>query len=136
MTNIDTPRITSALLRLLAEPKVLLGLCLVRLKQIISATLHILPYHWWFTAVFVLRYIRVVGTIVGSIRYRPTPIPSNPKHQASDVTVVIPTTEILSETFRDVVHSILRHPVHKLIIATAGTEALTYVIWKENEGLS
>jgi hypothetical protein len=65
-----------------------------------------------------------VGTIVGSIRYRPTPIPSNPKHQASDVTVVIPTTEILSETFRDVVHSILRHPVHKLIIATAGTEAM------------
>jgi hypothetical protein len=70
--------------------------------------------------VFLLRYTRVAMSIIGNLRYRPTSRSTSPKFKASDLTVVIPTTDIMPETFHRVVRSVLAHSVAKLVISTAG----------------
>lgn len=77
----------------------------------------------WFLVVFLLRYARVVTNVFGNLKYRPTPRPQSPKHHASDITVVIPTTHLMSVTLYRVFTSVLRHPVPRLIISTAGPVA-------------
>lgn len=82
------------------------------------------PYSYWlFVVTFSIRYSRVLINMVGRHRYRPIPIPSNPTYHASAVTVVVPTTELNSTVFHDIVESIARHPVHKIIVVAAGAEA-------------
>jgi len=76
-----------------------------------------------FLFVFLLRYTRVLISLYGTYRYRPTPIPLNPTYHINDVTVIIPTTDLMCETLHNVVRSILSQRVPKLIIATAGTQA-------------
>ncbi|KAH6869921.1 hypothetical protein BKA58DRAFT_315464 [Alternaria rosae] len=76
-----------------------------------------------FLFVFLLRYLRVLISLYGTYRYRPTPIPLNPTYHINDVTVIIPTTDLMCETLHNVVRSILNQSVPKLIIATAGTQA-------------
>jgi hypothetical protein len=76
-----------------------------------------------FLFVFLLRYIRVLTSLYGTYKYRPTPIPLNPTYHITDVTVIIPTTDLMSNTLHHVVRSILDQQVPKLIIATAGTQA-------------
>lgn len=73
--------------------------------------------------IFLFRYTRVAMTIIGNLRYRPTSISTSPKFSASDLTVVIPTTDIMPETFHRVVRSVLAHSVAKLVISTAGPKA-------------
>jgi len=73
--------------------------------------------------VFLLRYTRVAMTIIGNLKYRQTDVSRSPKFNASDLTVVIPTTDIMPETFHRVVRSVLAHSVAKLIISTAGPKA-------------
>ena len=60
-------------------------------------------FFYSFLAVFLLRYARVLTNIVGKVRYRPEPIPSNPTYHASDITVVLPTTDLISEIFHHVI---------------------------------
>ncbi|KAF1917108.1 hypothetical protein BDU57DRAFT_575823 [Ampelomyces quisqualis] len=62
-------------------------------------------------------------TILGNHRYRSVSRPSDTTYHARDVTVVIPTTDILSNTFHHVVNSILKHSVAHIVIPTAGTKA-------------
>ncbi|KAF2036183.1 hypothetical protein EK21DRAFT_37116, partial [Setomelanomma holmii] len=62
-------------------------------------------------------------SIIGYLRYRPAPRPRNPTYHAADITVVVATTDIMSKTFHHVVTSILRHPIHQLIIPAAGLVA-------------
>jgi hypothetical protein len=76
-----------------------------------------------FALVFLFRYTRVALTVLGHSRYRPTAISKFPTYKASDVTVVIPTTDMMPETFHTVVRSILKHSISKLIITTAGSKA-------------
>jgi hypothetical protein len=89
---------------------------------------------WSFLIVFGLRYIRVISNIVGNILYRATRIAPNPKYNASDVTVMIPTLGLNSVLSYQVAESVLAHPIAKLIIVASGpdfqheTEAFTEVI--------
>ncbi len=76
-----------------------------------------------FLALFLFRYVRVIISIYGNAKYRATPIPDNPSYDASNVTVVIATAGILSDNLHSVVHSILRHPIRKFVLATAGNAA-------------
>ncbi|CAN9422545.1 unnamed protein product [Alternaria alternata] len=76
-----------------------------------------------FLSIFLLRYIRVVISLYGTYRYRPTPIPLSPTYHTTDVTVIIPTTDLMSSTLRHVIRTILSQNIPKLIIATAGIEA-------------
>lgn len=76
-----------------------------------------------FISVFLFRYTRVALTVLGHSLYRPTAISKSPKYKVSDVTVFIPTTDIMPETFRRVVRSVLKHPISQLIITTAGPKA-------------
>ncbi|CAN9165192.1 unnamed protein product [Alternaria alternata] len=48
-----------------------------------------------FLFIFFLRYIRVVTSLYGTYRYRPTPIPLSPTYHTTDVTVIIPTTDLI-----------------------------------------
>ncbi|KAF3052733.1 hypothetical protein E8E11_010326 [Didymella keratinophila] len=64
-------------------------------------------YFWVFLIVFGLR---------------PTHIPRNPKYDASDVTVMIPTLGLNSALLHQVAESILVHPVAKLIIVASGPD--------------
>lgn len=77
-------------------------------------------YLWAFIAVFGLRYMRVISNIVGNLIYRPTAVPHEPSHNASDVTVMIPTIGLNTALLYQVVKSILLHPIAKLIIVTDG----------------
>lgn len=91
-------------------------------------------YLWSLLVIFGLRYIRVISNIIGNILYRPTSIPRNPKYNASDVSVMIPTLSLNSVLLHQVAESILVHPITKLIIVASGpdfqqeTEAFTEVI--------
>lgn len=77
-------------------------------------------YLWAFISVFALRYIRVIANIVGNIVYKPIAVPREPKHIASDVTVVIPTIGLNADLLYKVIRSILSHPIARLIIVTDG----------------
>lgn len=79
-------------------------------------------YLWSFVAVFGLRYIRVLFNIIGNILYRPTAIVRNPRYNASDVTVMIPTIGLNSEPLHRVVKSILTYPIARLIVVTSGPD--------------
>lgn len=48
-----------------------------------------------FLFLFLLRYIRVVTSLYGIYKYRPTPIPLSPTYHTTDVTVIIPTTDLI-----------------------------------------
>jgi hypothetical protein len=81
------------------------------------------PLLWSFIFVFLLRYTRVITTIIGNLRYRPTRTSPSPTYTPSEVTVVITTVDVVPETFHKVVRSILAHSIAKLIISTAGSKA-------------
>lgn len=76
-----------------------------------------------FLGVFLLRYARGIANIFGNLHYRPIPIRSDLFHKATDITVVLPTTDIMSATIHRVLRSILVHPIHNIIISTTGPKA-------------
>jgi hypothetical protein len=76
----------------------------------------------FFAFLFLFRYTRVLLSLLGNHKYRPVSTPSNPNYHARDVTVVIPITGIMSNTFHHVV-SITKHSVARNIIPTAGPKA-------------
>lgn len=76
-----------------------------------------------FTAVFLLRYTRGIANVFGSLRYRPAPVRSNLLYKPADITVLIPTTDVMSTTVHRVLRSILAHPISSIIITTAGPKA-------------
>jgi hypothetical protein len=87
----------------------------------------LLSYKYWylttFLYVFLFRYIRVFISLNGTFRYRPAPLLFDPTYQISDITIIIPTTNLMSTALHNVVRSVLVHPIPKVIISTAGTEA-------------
>lgn len=76
-----------------------------------------------FAFLFLFRYIRVLLSILGNHRYLSASMLSNPSYHARDVTVVIPTMDIMSDTFHHVIKSIMKHSVARIIISTAGPKA-------------
>jgi hypothetical protein len=77
-------------------------------------------YFQWLALVFLLRYTRIIASSIGNYKYRPTPLPNASTYHGSNITVVIPTTNLMTHTLHRVVRSILKHPVAKLVISTAG----------------
>ncbi|KAF1836877.1 hypothetical protein BDW02DRAFT_614055 [Decorospora gaudefroyi] len=66
-------------------------------------------------------------SLYGTYIYRPTPIPPNPTYGVSDITIIIPTTDLMSITLHNVLQSILVHRVPKLIIPTGGIDAAAQI---------
>jgi hypothetical protein len=59
-----------------------------------------------FLFIFLLRYIRVVNSLYGKYKNRPTPIPLSPTyHTTDDVTVIISTTDIIFQIPFHVLHN-------------------------------
>lgn len=81
------------------------------------------PYMCGLTTVFLLRYTRGILNILGNFQYRPMAVQSGLMYKAADITVVLPTTDIMSATIHRVMRSMLVHPVKKIVISTAGPKA-------------
>lgn len=79
-------------------------------------------YLWSLLVVFGLRYIRVISNIIGDILYMPTSLPRNPKYNASDVTVTIPTIGLDYVLLHQVIESILVHPITRLLVVASGPD--------------
>jgi hypothetical protein len=91
----------------------------------------LLSYRYWypttFLFVFLLRYIRVLISFHGTTQYRPAPLLSDPTYHISDITIIMPTTNLLLTTLHNVIRSVLVHPIPKFIIATGGSEAAAQI---------
>ena len=75
-----------------------------------------------FTALFMFRYVRLVGNIIAFRWYTPIPIPPNPILTAKDVTVIIPTVEPDGKEFKECIQSILNNRPAQIIVVTAGKD--------------
>ena len=84
-------------------------------------TLH--DHNTWlaiFFTIFVLRYTRLVGHMVGYWLYRPSLISPEPSFNRKDVTVLLPTIDPNGPDFQECIRSILSNQVASIIIITVG----------------
>jgi len=64
------------------------------------------------------RYVRLVVNLFAFARFRPTPIPENPRLTSQDVTVVIPSIAGDGEVLTETVRSILATEPYEIILVT------------------
>ncbi|KAK7955947.1 uncharacterized protein PG986_005169 [Apiospora aurea] len=85
---------------------------------------------WWpltaemaFAALFLFRHWRTIMQFVGRLIYRPSPVPSKPTYLPSkDVTVVMPTIDPATPTFRRCLKSICASAPACIFVVTIGNE--------------
>ncbi|KAH9901785.1 nucleotide-diphospho-sugar transferase [Xylariomycetidae sp. FL2044] len=75
---------------------------------------------WGFLFLFLFRYLRLLGNLIGYCLYRPTPIPKNPTIRPTDCTVIIPTVEPTHEAFSECCETVLANGPARLLIITVG----------------
>ncbi|KAM0549543.1 hypothetical protein ACHAPJ_009359 [Fusarium lateritium] len=73
-----------------------------------------------FCTLFVLRYARLIGHVLGSWMYRPAEISPDPAFTRSDVTVILPTIDPHGPDFRECVDSILANHPACILVVTVG----------------
>lgn len=73
-----------------------------------------------FCTLFMLRYLRLLGHIVGSWMYRPFEISPDPAFTRRDVTVILPTIDPHGPDFRECVQSILANHPACILVVTVG----------------
>ncbi|KAK6432387.1 hypothetical protein LTR95_011446, partial [Oleoguttula sp. CCFEE 5521] len=77
---------------------------------------------FWFAALFVFRYLRLVVHLVAFWSYRPSPVPTNPTVKPSDCTVILPTVDPENVDFRECIETCLRNRPAQLLVVTAGAD--------------
>ncbi|KAF5233555.1 hypothetical protein FAUST_8099 [Fusarium austroamericanum] len=73
-----------------------------------------------FCTLFVLRYTRLVGHLLGSWIYRAHQVSDHPTFTRSDVTVILPTIDPHGPDFRECVESILANHPACILVVTVG----------------
>nr|OQO30510.1 hypothetical protein B0A51_01739 [Rachicladosporium sp. CCFEE 5018] len=77
---------------------------------------------FWFTALFVFRYLRLVVHLIAFWLYRPSPVPANPKIKPSDCTVILPTVDPENVDFRECIETCLRNRPAQSLVVTVGAD--------------
>ncbi|KAM0414715.1 hypothetical protein ACHAPT_013454 [Fusarium lateritium] len=80
------------------------------------------PWTKIFITLFVVRYTRLVGHVLGSWIYRPSEITPDPAFTRGDVTVIIPTVEPQGPNFRECILSIIANQPHRILVVTVGSQ--------------
>ncbi|KAL6360844.1 hypothetical protein LRP88_06552 [Fusarium phalaenopsidis] len=75
-----------------------------------------------FFTLFILRYARLVGHILGSWIYRPSEIVPDPAFKQEDVTVILPTVDPQGPDFRECVLSIMANRPASILVVTVGAQ--------------
>lgn len=75
-----------------------------------------------FFTLFILRYSRLVGHIIGSWMYRPAEIGPDPSFKRDDVTVILPTVDPQGPDFRECVLSIMANRPASILVVTVGAQ--------------
>ncbi|KPM40066.1 hypothetical protein AK830_g6499 [Neonectria ditissima] len=75
-----------------------------------------------FWTLFTLRYIRLVGHIIGYWCYRPSEIQPDPVLSCRDVTVILPTIDPTGPDFEECITSILANRPAVILVVTVGAE--------------
>ncbi|WZH45922.1 nucleotide-diphospho-sugar transferase [Fusarium acuminatum] len=73
-----------------------------------------------FCTLFILRYLRLLGHVLGSWIYRPSQISADPAFTRRDVTVILPTIDPHGPDFRECVESILANHPACILVVTVG----------------
>ncbi|GKU06033.1 unnamed protein product [Fusarium langsethiae] len=73
-----------------------------------------------FCTLFVLRYTRLAGHLLGSWMYRAREVSADPAFTRSDVTVILPTIDPHGPDFRECVESILANHPACILVVTVG----------------
>ena len=81
------------------------------------------PWDVAFWAVFMLRYLRLLGHVIGAVIYRPTRKESI-FYDRQDVTVILPTIDPNGPDFKECVQSILANEPGALLVVTVGSRLL------------
>ncbi|OQO01480.1 hypothetical protein B0A48_13035 [Cryoendolithus antarcticus] len=77
---------------------------------------------FWFTALFVFRYLRLVVHLIAFWLYRPSPVPANPEIKPSDCTVILPTVHPENVDFSECIETCLRNRPAQLLVVTVGAD--------------
>lgn len=77
-------------------------------------------WHFLLFALFVLRYVRLLGTTIPYLLSRATPRPKSPTYIPSDVTAIVPTVDPFSPVLLKTLISILATNPHRILIVTVG----------------
>lgn len=73
-----------------------------------------------FWSIFALRYTRLLGHLIGSRIYRPSPIAEVPAYSRHHVTVIVPTVDPRNADFAKCIKSILLNQPAALMVVTVG----------------
>ncbi|KAH6884510.1 glycosyltransferase like family 2-domain-containing protein [Thelonectria olida] len=73
-----------------------------------------------FWIIFALRYVRLLGHLIGCWMYRPSKIPYRPAYFRQDVTVIVPTVDPSNRDFNECINSILINRPAELFVVTVG----------------
>lgn len=77
---------------------------------------------FWFTSLFIFRYLRLIVHLISFWLYRPARIPIHPSVTSRDVTVILPTVDPENRDFRECIQSCLRNRPAEILIVTVGRE--------------
>lgn len=77
-----------------------------------------------FLAIFLLRYFRFIGHVVGYYLYKPSNVTDNEQYGRDDVSVILPTVEPTGPDFEGCVRSILQNKPAALFVVTVGETLL------------
>lgn len=77
---------------------------------------------FWFAALFVFRYLRLVVHIISFWLYRPAPIPAHPTVTPRDVTVILPTVDPGNQDFKECIKSCFKNKPYEILIVTVGRD--------------
>ena len=75
-----------------------------------------------FIVVFLFRYVRLVGNLIGFTSYKATAVLDRPNLTGRDVTVIIPTLAPYGNDLKECIDSVQGNEPAKTIIVTAGPE--------------
>ena len=73
-----------------------------------------------FIVLFLFRYIRLVGNLIGQWTYKISRALDNPKFTTKDITVIVPTVDPFNVDFGECIKSIVANDPAVIVIVTAG----------------
>lgn len=77
---------------------------------------------FWFTALFIFRYLRTVVHLISFWCYRPAPIPRYPNYKPEDCSIILPTVDPENPEFTQCIETCLQNKPSKIFIVTVGED--------------
>ena len=91
--------------------------------ELVAAVFYLIYCNFYakiFIFLFLFRYIRLIGNLIGQWTYKPSQNPYNPTLTTKDVTVIVPTVDPFNADFSECIRSIVANDPYAIVIVTAG----------------